>query len=288
MYAIMGVTGQVGGAIARTLLKDGHRLRAVLRDESKAGPWRDRGAEIAIATVEDAAALSAAFAGAEGVFVMVPPDFAPDPDFSSARAAAAGVTASVVAARPKKIVALSSIGGQHQSGLGLITQVHILEETLAPIAIPTAILRPGWFMENSAWDVQPARETGEMASFLHPLDKPYPMVATADIGQVGALTLTQNWTGRRVIEIEGPKRYSQREIASLLGTAVGRTVTAREIPRADWEARFQAGGTDRPAPRIEMLDGFNSGWIDFEPGRHEHVVGTTPFETVLADLVRLG
>jgi len=35
-----------------------------------------------------------------------------------------------------------------------------------------------------------------------------------------------------------------------------------------------------------MLEGFNSGWIDFEPGIHEHVVGLTPYETVLSALAR--
>jgi hypothetical protein len=43
-----------------------------------------------------------------------------------------------------------------------------------------------------------------------------------------------------------------------------------------------------PQPRIEMLDGFNSGWIEFEPGRHEQVTGATGYETVLEELVGRG
>lgn len=58
------------------------------------------------------------------------------------------------------------------------------------------------------------------------------------------------------------------------------------MPRDQWEARFQAQGTTWPAPRIEMLDGFNSGWIDFEPGVNEHIVGNTAYETVLTELVK--
>lgn len=58
MYAITGVTGQVGGAAARALLAAGHEVRAVLRDETKAAQWRERGAEIAIASFEDADADS--------------------------------------------------------------------------------------------------------------------------------------------------------------------------------------------------------------------------------------
>jgi uncharacterized protein YbjT (DUF2867 family) len=37
MYAITGVTGKVGGAVARTLLSAGQRVRAIVRDADKAG-----------------------------------------------------------------------------------------------------------------------------------------------------------------------------------------------------------------------------------------------------------
>jgi uncharacterized protein YbjT (DUF2867 family) len=217
---------------------------------------------------------------------MVPPTFAPQPGYPEARKAASAIAAALQAARPGCVVALSSIGGEREAGLGLITQVHILEEALAPLDLPVAILRPTWFMENSLWDVAPARDTGKMPSFLQPTDRPFPLVATADIGRVAAETLTQSWTGKRVIEIEGPKLYTQNELAGLFGKALGRTVTAQPVPHGEWETLFKSLGTAWPAPRIEMIDGFNSGWIRFEPEKHEHIVGTTPFETMLADLVK--
>jgi uncharacterized protein YbjT (DUF2867 family) len=285
MFAITGISGQVGGATARTLLETGHKVRAVVRDKAKASAWEALGAEIAIADLEDAESLTKAFAGVEGAYVMVPPAFAPQPGYPEARKAATTIAAALKAARPGRVVALSSIGGERESGLGLITQVHILEQALAPLDLPVAILRPTWFMENSLWDVAPARDTGKMPSFLQPADRPYPMVATADIGKVAAETLPQSWTGKRVIEIEGPKLYTQNELAGLLGDALGRTVTAQPIPHEDWEGLFKSSGTAWPAPRIEMIDGFNSGWIRFEPEKHEHVVGGTPFEAVLAELV---
>jgi uncharacterized protein YbjT (DUF2867 family) len=287
MYAITGVTGQVGGAAARALLDAGHAVRAVLRDESKAAQWAARGAEVAIASFEDADALTAAFRNTAGVFVMIAPNFAPQPGYPNAHAAAAVLTEALTRARPQRIAALSSIGGQRESGLGLITQVHILEEALAalPAPIPTALLRPAWFMENSLWDIAPSRETGVMPGFLQPLDRRFPMVATEDIGRVIAETLAQSWQGRRVIEIEGPQRYTQHEIAALLGGVIGRAVRAQAVPRDQWEALFQAQGTAWPTPRMEMIDAFNSGWIDFEDSVNERVIGATAYQTVLAGLV---
>ena len=284
MYAITGITGQVGGAAAQALLAAGHPIRAILRDAGKAASWAAQGAEIAIAEFEDEAALASAFTGVTGVFAMIPPYFAPAEDFPEARAIVAALRQALAATTPPKIVALSSIGAQHADGLGLITQLHILEEQLGSLPIPIAFLRAGWFMENAAWDIEPAHQTGKMASFLQPLDRHVPMIATADIGRIAAKALLEDWTGRRILEIEGPKRYSPNEAASLLGAAIGRPVSAYAVPRDQWEALFRAQGTAWPAPRIAMLDGFNSGWIDFEGEGCEHVLGEVPFEDVLQAL----
>ena len=91
MYAIMGVTGQIGSVIGRALLAAEQPIRAVVRDADKAQVWADRGCEIALANIEDTASLTTAFRGVEGVFVLVPPNFDPAPEFPEARAIAAAL-----------------------------------------------------------------------------------------------------------------------------------------------------------------------------------------------------
>jgi NAD(P)H dehydrogenase (quinone) len=49
MFAVTGMTGQVGGAVARTLLAKGCGVRAVVRDANKAGSWAKQGCESAVA-----------------------------------------------------------------------------------------------------------------------------------------------------------------------------------------------------------------------------------------------
>ena len=80
MYAIMGITGQIGSAIGRILLAAGQPVRAVVRDAGKGQVWVDRGCEIALANIEDTASLTNAFRGVESVFVLVPPNFDPAPE----------------------------------------------------------------------------------------------------------------------------------------------------------------------------------------------------------------
>ncbi len=289
MYTVMGITGQVGGATARALLKDGKKVRGIVRNKAKAASWEAAGVELAVADWEDAAALEAAFRGADGVFAMLPANFAPPPGFPEARTISATIRRALEAAKPAKVVYLSSVGGHHEKGLGLITQCHILEEEMKTLAIPNAFIRAAWFLENSQWDVASARDRGEIAAFLDPLDRPFPMVSAEDIGKLAAKTLQQDWKGNRFLELEGPRRYSQIDVAETFARLLNRPVVAKPVPRETWAALFEAQGTpaDRTAPRIEMLDGFNSGWIDFEGGAGtEHVRGTRTQEEVFQDLIQ--
>ena len=42
MHAITGITGNVGGEVARALLNAGHAVRAVIRDPGKGAMWAFR------------------------------------------------------------------------------------------------------------------------------------------------------------------------------------------------------------------------------------------------------
>src|ERR1700728_3882785 len=290
MYAIMGITGRVGSAIAENLLAQGERIRAIVRSPEKAARWRDRGAEIAVADVDDPNALASAFAGTDGVFIMVPPNFAPAPGFPETRRTLASYHAALARTLPKKAVYLSSIGAEQNSGLGLITSSHLLEETLGDLPIAHAFLRAGWFMENHDWDVTTARSEGRIFSHLSPLDRKFSLVATADIGKAGADVLRQEWTGTRYIEVAGPEQYSPNDIARALSSALGRIIEAVAVPREKWTEFFIEQGMPegRTEPRAEMVDGFNSGWIHFGVAGTEHITGTTNLSSVIAKLATNG
>ena len=109
MYAVMGITGQIGGVIARTLLAAKQPVRAVVRDAIKGRAWSDCGCEVVLATIEDRASLVAAFREAEGVFVLVPPNFDPLPEFPEAQAIGETLRAALVEANPARVVYLSTI-----------------------------------------------------------------------------------------------------------------------------------------------------------------------------------
>ena len=285
MYAVMGVTGKVGGAVATGLVQSGARVRAVMRDAGKSGIWAGKGYEVALAKTEDAAALTAAFRDVEGVFVMLPGIFDPKPGFPEARAAIESIRASLEQARSPKVVCLSTIGADARQP-NLLNQLRLLEQALQSLPASVTFLRPAWFMDNAAFDVATARSAGRIDSFLQPLDKHYPMVAARDVGWVASQLLSETWSGHRVVELEGPARVTPNQIAQAFSTSLGTRITARVVPHQDWESLFRSQGMQNPTPRMQMLDGFNEGWIDF-PAAGKHVLrGSTTLEQVIAAIVK--
>lgn len=285
MYAVTGITGQVGAVVARTLLAAGKDVRAVVRDRAKGVQWAAQGCEIGVADMHDVAALERVFTGVEGVFVLLPPNFDPSPGYPESWQLIAALRTALEKAKPQRVVCLSTVGAQAETP-NLLSQLQMLERELAGLPMPVAFLRAAWFIENFAWDVDAARDTGIIPSFLQPLDRPVPMVATADVGRTAADMLQQQWQGARVVELEGPRRLSPNDIAAGFSRALGKPVQAQIVPRADWEGLFVAQGMQHPTPRMRMLDGFNEGWIEFEAGAAWSGKGTVELDTVLSGLVQ--
>jgi NAD(P)H dehydrogenase (quinone) len=287
MYAITGITGKVGGALADALLNAGLPVRSVVRDAAKGEVWKARGCEVATAAMEDTEALTRAFTGAQAAFILPPSDFDPEPGYPEARRVIGAVRAALESAHPDRVVCLSTIGAGAEED-NLLTQRTLMEQSLATLSMPLTFLRPGWFIDNAAWDVASARDEGVIRSFLMPLDKRFAMVAAKDVGVTAAALIRQHWTGVRVVELEGPARVSPNDLAEAFAAALGRPVRAESIPHEEWEALFLAQGMRNPVPRVRMLDGFNEGWIDFPANDDNRLKGNTSAAEVIAALVPVG
>jgi uncharacterized protein YbjT (DUF2867 family) len=183
-------------------------------------------------------------------------------------------------------VALSTIGADAAQP-NLLNALRFLEQALVDIDLPITFLRAAWFMENAEWDVASARDQGVVTSHLQPLDRPVPMVSTHDVGRVAADLLREDWTGVRIIELEAAKRTTPNAIAAAFAKALGKSVRAEMAPRGEWEQAFRAQGMKNPTPRMQMIDGFNEGWIDFKNQSADVRKGRVTIDEAIAALVAI-
>ena len=281
MFLVTGITGKVGGSTARHLLERGKSVRALVRDEGKAAAWAAKGVELVKGEWEDPAAIARALAGVEGAYLMMPPSQTPSRDFRESKAVVASYQEALAKAPPPKLVALSSMGSEKTSGLGLITSTHLLEIALNDLPFPVAFVRAGSFYENYLFGLQ-AAQGGTLPIFYAPTDRKLPMVATEDIGAEIARLLTSEWTGKRYIELGS--MVSSDELAAELGEVLGHEVRAQAIPREAWGEALQHMGLPKDGTwgYEEMIEGVNSGWIAFGVEGTERVEGTTSAKEVFA------
>jgi uncharacterized protein YbjT (DUF2867 family) len=184
MYVVTGVSGHTGAVVAKTLLDRGEKVRVVVRSADKGRPFRARGAEVAVASLEDAEATTRAFTGATGVYLLSPPDLLAVDLVGDRRRMFDGLARVIEATGIGHVVFLSSMGAQHPKGTGPIVLLHHAEQALGDKTALTT-LRAGYFLYNYRGMLPMARVEGILRTFLPPM-RAVPTVVTDDIGATAA------------------------------------------------------------------------------------------------------
>ncbi|KLN60553.1 epimerase [Kiloniella spongiae] len=287
LYAVTGVSGRTGAAVARTLLAAGKGVRVIVRTQANGAVWANQGAEVAVANLTDITALSNALSGTEGAYIISPPQYAQDELFKQADVMAETIAEASIKARLPKLVALSSIGADKSKGIGLISMNRTLEQSLEQTGLPVTFLRAAYFMENWSPMIQSALQQGSFSSFLSPLNRKIPMIATDDIGRIAAEALNEHWEKTRVIELEGPRPYSPNDLANSLTQRLGKAVNVKAIAEADWAKALLGSGMSAAAIDgfITMTQALNSGHIGFsDKSKIDRRKGSTTIDDIVTEI----
>jgi uncharacterized protein YbjT (DUF2867 family) len=284
MFVITGATGRVGSVAAETLLAAGQPVRVVVRDAARAEKLKARGAEVFAADLGDVEALGRALRGAQGAFLLSPPDLRAKDFIGERRRLTRGLVDALTAARVPHAVLLSSTGAQHPTGTGPIVTVHNAEQQLRASGIAATFVRPGYFVENWGAVVQPVRSDGILPSFIA-AGRQFSSVSTPDIGKVVARALLDGPRGVRVIELGGPTDVSPNDVAAAFARLLGKPVKVVEAPLDAVVPTFTSLGASENIAGLfrEMYEAMATGKVAAEPG--EHVRGTTPLDVTLRALL---
>ncbi|MBX3217731.1 MAG: NmrA family NAD(P)-binding protein [Labilithrix sp.] len=289
MFVVAGVTGNTGAVVAEALLAAGKKVRVLVRDAAKGAPWRARGADVRLlASLDDASALAAALEGAEGAYLLSPPNMGAADFIAERRATVDAFAAAIERSRVPHVVFLSSVGGQHAAATGPIRTVHYGEQRLAKTDAKLTFVRAAYFLENWA-AVAAAAKGGKLPTFL-PADLVIPMVATRDIGAVAAKALLDGPPASKidVIELAGAKDLSSKDVAAIFGRLIGRSVEAEEAPLEAVVPTFTSFGASASMADLyrEMYEGVARGIIAWEGSPKARAVrGTSDPESVLRAFV---
>jgi uncharacterized protein YbjT (DUF2867 family) len=287
MYAITGATGNTGSAVASKLLAHGEKVRVIGRDAGRLGAFVQKGAEACVADMTDADALAKAFNGAGAVYAMIPPNPA-SPDVSGYQERVSdALVAAITKAGVEYTVVLSSVGADKPDKTGPVVGLHKLEQKLGSIAGLNALyVRAGYFMQNILAQIGVIKGFGLLGGPLR-ADLAVAMIAARDIGEWSAEELLRlKFSGKQARELLGQRDVTYREVASIIGKAIGRpNLTYSPFPpQLIKPALLQSGMSSNMADLIlEMADALNTGYMAPLEPRSEQNTTPTSIETFVAE-----
>lgn len=292
MFAIFGPTGKVGSATVESLLARGAPVRAVVHDASSGERLEGLGCEVVAADLRDVGAIQRALLGVTGAQVICPM-LTQDTDAAASMGEIIdAISTALRAGPPTTVLAISDYGAQLDSGTGITLTFHRLEATLRDLPGSVTFLRSAEHMHNWSRFVNVAIETGELPSLHQPATKAFPAVSPTDVGvaAAGLLTAPGAPDSPCIVHIEGPRRHTALDVASMLSELAGREIRVGLPPRKEWVPTLRRGGLGTSYAELvaATFDANNAGRIDAESGAGERLHGTTEFSDVLASLLPAG
>jgi uncharacterized protein YbjT (DUF2867 family) len=283
---VTGPTGRIGRRVVEHLLAAKQDVTAFVRDPAKLTDAVRSRVRVETGELEDVDAVTRAFTGAERAFVLVPPTMTASDWPEWMRRVGRHCAEAIAVNKIRHAVVISSFGAG-QPGLGPITWLGDVEESIQAAAPDAMMLRCGYFMENLMQFVPTLRASSVM---YNPIAPPVglPMVATRDIGDVAAAKLVDRaWSGHRLLGVLGPADVSMTEVATVIGRAIGRQVTYAQVPvEAAIEAMKKMGMSTSVAEGYgDMLRGLSRPGIAAE-ARTPDVVTPTSVDEFVRTVIR--
>src|SRR2546422_3721514 len=277
MIVVTAPTGTIGHQVLTRLLESGARIRVIARDPSRIPSHMLERLDVVQGSHGDHDVVTRAFAGADSVFWLVPPD----PHAESVEAAYVDFSRAACDAFKsqgvKRVVRGSALGqGTHWAGhAGLVTASLAMDDLIASTGVSYRALTNPSFMDNLLRQVESIKRQG---LFSLPIsgDLKQPSCATRDIAAVAAgLLLDHSWSGVASRPVLGPEDLSYHDMARIMSEVLGKPVRFQQITGEAFKARLLSRGMSEAMAQgnLDMWVAYNQGLDTAEPRTPE---STTP------------
>jgi uncharacterized protein YbjT (DUF2867 family) len=231
---VTGATGKQGGAVARALIKKGHKVRALTRkpDSQGALELKKLGAELAVGSFEDKDSLVRAMKGVDAAFIMSTP-FEAGMEAETRQGLSAVDAAK--AAGVKHFVYTSVGGANQKTGIPHFDSKLHVEEYLKKSGVPYTIIAPVWFQENFLGMFGQGLKQGVVAIAL-PAQRKLQQVSVEEIGAFGAAVIErrEHFLGKRFDLASN--ELTGEQVAEVISRASGKPIRYQEVPVAQVRA----------------------------------------------------
>jgi uncharacterized protein YbjT (DUF2867 family) len=244
MIVITTPSGQIGHQVLANLLDSGEALRAIDRDPSELPAEIRERVEIVEGSHGNAAVVATAFAGADAVFWLTPPD----PQAPSVEAAYVGFTRPAAAVFKRqgveRVVGVSALGRgtPWADRAGFVVGSLAMDDLIASSGVAYRALCNPSFMDNIARQVAAIANQG---LFFSPIDgeRKLPTVATRDIAAAAArLLLDASWSGVDEVPLLGPEDLSFNDMAEIMSEVLGKEVRFQQTTFEAYKNQFVGFG----------------------------------------------
>ena len=222
---ITGSLGHISNPLITTLVQAGHTITVISSNPAKQSEIEAKSASAAIGSLHDVEFLTETFKGADAVYTMVPPGNYMDPNLDLLTyyiGLGNNYAQAILSANVKRVVNLSTIGGNLAEGNGILAGAHQVESILNALPADVAIthMRPNSFYYNLLGYIPMIKSIGFIAANYGGEDI-IPWVSPIDIAAAIAEELTTPFEGRKARSVAS-EDLSGNDTASILGKAIGK------------------------------------------------------------------
>ncbi len=277
---ITGSLGHIGKPLAAGLVKKGHSVTVISSKPDRVKEIEATGASAAVGSVEDIVFLASAFADADAVYLMIPPDFSQPDQLEYYERLAKTYAKAVEQSGVKRIVYLSSYGAHLDKGTGFIlgsNHGEIILNKLTGVAI--TYMRPGYFYYNLYAQTDMIKHRGIMGANYGGEDRLL-LVAPADIAAAILEELEKPAEQRKIVYVASDDR-SVTEIAKVIGAAIGKPdLSWIMFANDDFQKSLVSHGVPQHAAEnlVELGTAIHTGVLRTDYDKHKPPMGKVKLE----------
>ncbi|MCX4162809.1 MULTISPECIES: SDR family oxidoreductase [Paraburkholderia] len=238
MIVITGANGNLGQLVVKNLLQvtPANQIIAAVRNPEKSDNLRALGVDVREADYDRPETLVEAFQGAEKLLLIsavVPGERLRQHQAVIDAAKQAGV----------KFIAYTSMLRADTSSLTLAGEHQATEAYLKSAGVDYALLRNGWYLENSTAVIAAALAQGTIIGSAG--QGRFASATRADYAGAAVTVLTQPGHANKTYELAGNPAFSMFEFAEELSRQAGRPIVYKDLPPAEYEATLLGLGLPR-------------------------------------------